>query len=708
MDEVALYAAPLSATQVARHHVMRLANGIDMPVELALVASDANGDMLTFSATGLPPGLTIAPATGLITGTLTKTAAGIYHVTASVSDGSLTHSQSFQWTVTHINRAPQLTTIATQTDNEGTNVTRQVHATDEDGDTLAFSTTGLPGSLTMASATGVISGALSYTTAGIYPVTVVVSDGTTTVAQTFTWTVVNVNGPPALSNPGPQHNSDSLDYVQAVRADGAAAHWRLDDAAGAAADGIGQHTGTRYGLVAAGEPGALADGPASNRFNGSNAFVRVPNAAALQLTGDLTIELWVNVSLAARQTLISKNYLREFELTLEKSGALNLYHGNGATSNNVLSTAGAVLPNLWQHVVVTRRAATKTVSFYVNRVAKGGGTYLIAPTAGTNGVSIGRSEHNVQFVNGRLDEVAIYPAAISPDQVASHYLLASHIAVPTSVGLQLFASDPDNDAITFSAAGLPHGLSLNAQTGLISGNLSRASAGTHTVTATATAGSHSDTQTFTWSISHINPAPQLGDPGAHAAIATENVSLALVATDWDGDVLSFSATGLPASVTLDVATGLISGAFPAAGVYVIAATATDGTLSSGRTFAWTVARFNHAPLLTNPGAQTSSAIFSYQGGGRARRPSGLLAPARRCRTHCRGCHEPPSRDGHGWRHDGPGAPLADGSQAMGFNGVNSYVRVPNAAALQLSGDLTLELWINVAAGVRQTLISRTT
>ena len=59
---------------------------------------------------------------------------------------------------------------------------------------------------------------------------------------------------------------------------------------------------------------------------------------------------------------------------------------------------------------------------------------------------------------------------ISPDQVASHYLLASHIAVPTSVGLQLFASDPDNDAITFSAAGLPHGLSLNAQTGLISGS----------------------------------------------------------------------------------------------------------------------------------------------------------------------------------------------------------------------------------------------
>ena len=269
MDEVALYAAPLSATQVARHHVMRLANGIDMPVELALVASDANGDMLTFSATGLPPGLTIAPATGLITGTLTKTAACIYPVTASVSDGSLTHSQSFQWTVMPINRAPQLTTIATQTDNEGTTVTRQVHATDEDGDTLAFSATGLPGSLTMASATGVIAGALLYTTAGTYPVTVVVSDGTTTVTQTFTWTVVNVNGPPVLSNPGPQHNSDSLDYVQACVS--ATGRRRIGVWTTRLARRPTESASTPGHVTGSSPSGSLAPWPTyvSNRFNGS-------------------------------------------------------------------------------------------------------------------------------------------------------------------------------------------------------------------------------------------------------------------------------------------------------------------------------------------------------------------------------------------------------------------------------------------------------
>ena len=287
--------------------------------------------------------------------------------------------------------------------------------------------------------------------------------------------------------------------------------------------------------------------------------------------------------------------------------------------------------------------------------------------------------------DGRLDEIALYPHVLSAARIASHYALASQIAVPTSVGLQLVASDPNNDPITFSAAGLPHGLSLNAQTGLISGSLSRASAGTHAVTATATAGGQSDTQTFTWSISHVNHAPQLSDPGAHAAIATENVSLALVATDWDGDALAFSATGLPAPVTLDPATGLIAGVFPAAGVYVITATVTDGTLSSSRTFTWTVTGLNRAPLLTNPGAQTSSAIFSYQGAVERDVPvaywrlhDGVGGTAADAMDH----HPAAVMGGVTTGHQGP---LADGSRAMGFNGANSYVRVPNAAALQLSG-----------------------
>ncbi len=64
---------------------------------LALSATDPERTALTYSATGLPPGLTINGSTGVISGTLQT--AGSYSVTATVSDGSLTASRPFTWVV---------------------------------------------------------------------------------------------------------------------------------------------------------------------------------------------------------------------------------------------------------------------------------------------------------------------------------------------------------------------------------------------------------------------------------------------------------------------------------------------------------------------------------------------------------------------------------------------------------------------------------
>lgn len=62
---------------------------------LALSATDPEGAPLTYSATGLPPGLTINSSTGVISGTLQT--AGNYSVTATASDGFLTSSKPFTW-----------------------------------------------------------------------------------------------------------------------------------------------------------------------------------------------------------------------------------------------------------------------------------------------------------------------------------------------------------------------------------------------------------------------------------------------------------------------------------------------------------------------------------------------------------------------------------------------------------------------------------
>ncbi|WP_427770702.1 retention module-containing protein [Comamonas thiooxydans] len=105
-------------------------------------------DKLTYTATGLPPGLSIDPNTGLITGTIDHSASqggnnGVYTVTVTATDPSgATTSQNFNWDVT--NPAPSAVDDTGTTDEDTTlNVDAQngvlVNDVDPDGDTLTVS-----------------------------------------------------------------------------------------------------------------------------------------------------------------------------------------------------------------------------------------------------------------------------------------------------------------------------------------------------------------------------------------------------------------------------------------------------------------------------------------------------------------------------------------------------------------------------------------
>ena len=74
-----------------------LTNVVGAPASVQLAGSAATADALTYAASGLPPGLAIDGATGLIAGT--PTTEGTYRATATVSSGASVASESFVWTV---------------------------------------------------------------------------------------------------------------------------------------------------------------------------------------------------------------------------------------------------------------------------------------------------------------------------------------------------------------------------------------------------------------------------------------------------------------------------------------------------------------------------------------------------------------------------------------------------------------------------------
>jgi len=97
------------------------------------------------------------------------------------------------------NNSPVITAMADTAMNEADTFTRQVYATDIDGDTLIYSLTSAPGGMTIGSSTGQISFAPDFTQSGVYTVTVKAEDGKGGEdTESFSLTVFNVNRGPVI------------------------------------------------------------------------------------------------------------------------------------------------------------------------------------------------------------------------------------------------------------------------------------------------------------------------------------------------------------------------------------------------------------------------------------------------------------------------------------------------------------------------------
>jgi len=146
-------------------------------------ATDTDGDVLTFRIENRPEWATFSPSTGRLEGTPPSTARPVYQrILISVTDGkAFSELPAFDLTVqggTGTNSAPMISGTPTTSVVVGNAYEFIPQATDPDGQTLAFSVTGLPVWATFDTATGRLRGTPAASNVGTHGgIVISVSDG---------------------------------------------------------------------------------------------------------------------------------------------------------------------------------------------------------------------------------------------------------------------------------------------------------------------------------------------------------------------------------------------------------------------------------------------------------------------------------------------------------------------------------------------------
>ena len=565
-------------------------NVLNAVVSLALVATDPEGSAITYTASGLPPGLTINSSSGVIAGTVTTV--GTYTVTATASDGSLSSSRTLTWIVagasgtTTVNLSPTDSFIELQNQPNGsaTRLSATTYPANQVGKAILmkFDLSPIPANATIQSASLELSliATDSVTTDPNYSITLhrvinLNADPATATGYLASadrmWTANTCcpnNIPMAQANISAAHATATVDRTLGTKTWDALSvvqTWRSAPA-------------TNYGMLLNPD---LSKGANRYRDFASMEHATVSQRPVLRVTyvvagtggGDTTAPT-VSLTAPANNTTVSGNSVSVTATAADAVGVTGVqFRLDGANLGAEDTTAPYSVT--WNSTTATNASHQLTA---VARDAAGNSRTSTAITVTVN--------------NNRA------PTLTQPANQTS--------SEGSAVSLALTASDPDGNALTYSATGLPGSLAINATSGLISGTLAYTSAGAHSVTATVSDGSLSQSRTFSWTVTNTNRAPSLTQPANQTGLTGTAASVALTASDPDGTAVTFTATGLPPGLTISATSGVISGTPTQVGTFSVTATASDGSLSQSRTFSWTIGSGNRAPTLAQPADQMSA------------------------------------------------------------------------------------------------------
>ena len=214
------------------------------------------------------------------------------------------------------------------------------------------------------------------------------------------------------------------DYKSFVLSDSPAAYWRLGESSGsAAADSSGNgNAGTYQNGVTLGAAGLIGGGNTAASFDGVDDRVVAFDTASLSPTNAVSAEAWVRATTFAPgagtyRTIVFK--ANSYWLRVDNVGGVQrarFYIRDGGTyfgaTSAVTLTAGTTY-----HPVGTYDGTTLRI--YVNGVLQGSAAHTGAVDDTTSAVVISNPPSNAW--DGRLDEIAVYPAALSASAIQQHY-----------------------------------------------------------------------------------------------------------------------------------------------------------------------------------------------------------------------------------------------------------------------------------------------
>jgi RHS repeat-associated protein len=233
--------------------------------------------------------------------------------------------------------------------------------------------------------------------------------------------------------------ADPNAYRTSVLGDGPVGYWRLGEAAGTSTasdsspSGI---TGTVVGGVTAGQPGTIT-GNTAMTFDGSTGAIDLGRDSRLQTT-QFSVEGWFKSTSSATQVIYRWRYYG-VDLHLENGHVKGFFFDSAATQYGATSPE-TFTDGSWHHAVTTYDGAMLRV--YVDGVERASLATTATPyfvNDPAHGAAIGRDGNGTVFYfNGSIDEVAVYPRALTASEVVDHYSAAAPASGYTAVATDAY------------------------------------------------------------------------------------------------------------------------------------------------------------------------------------------------------------------------------------------------------------------------------